>query len=133
MTSQGLTWDINFNPDIPLKLDLRTGASENILDLSGLKVTDFRLDTGASSTNITFPANAGQTYARIHTGAAGLKIRIPDGVAAHIEVKSGMAGININPTRFPHSASGYESPDYAASTNRADIHIETGVGSVDIL
>jgi hypothetical protein len=129
---RGFSWDIRLSPDIPLILDFRTGASESNLDLSQLKVTDLRLDTGASATNITFPANSGQTRANLHTGAAGLKIRIPDGVAAHIEVKSGLAGINIDQRRFPRTGLGYESTDFATAVNRAEIRIETGVGSVDV-
>ncbi len=129
---QGLTWDVRINPNIPLSLDFRTGASESIIDLSSLKVTDFRLDTGASTSTITFPSSAGITNARIHTGAAALKVYIPQGVAAQIEIKSGMAGINVNQQRFPKVGSVYESPDYPSAANRVQVQIETGVGSVDI-
>jgi hypothetical protein len=131
-SSQGFTWDMSVNKDIPIRLKLETGASESNVDLSELRVTDFRIDTGASSTFLTLPANAGETRGQIHSGAASVDIRIPSGVAAHIEVKSGLAGINIDTMRFLKRGSVYESSDYMSSRNRIQLNIETGVGSVDI-
>jgi hypothetical protein len=130
--SLGFSWDMSINKDIPLRLKLETGASESNLDLSDLHVTDFRIDTGASSTFLTVPANAGETRGQIHSGAASVDVRVPSGVAAHIEVKSGLAGINIDTMRFPQRGNVYESLDYMSSKNRVQLNIETGVGSVDV-
>jgi hypothetical protein len=68
----------------------------------------------------------------IHAGAARVNIRVPQNVAARIQVQSGLSGINVDLNRFPHSGAFYLSPDYETAANRAEIHIETGVGSVDI-
>src|SRR5512135_938539 len=48
----GFAWDLLATPDIPLRLSLETGASESIVDLRDLKVTDFELKTGASGSTI---------------------------------------------------------------------------------
>jgi predicted membrane protein len=68
----------------------------------------------------------------VESGAAAVKIRVPQGVAASIQVKSALAGIHVDRTRFPHSATGYASTDYAGAANKVEIFVETGVGSVDI-
>ncbi len=129
----GLNWDIRLNKDVPLSLDIDSGASAAVIDLSDLKVSDVDIDTGASSTELTLPANAGATSVKIDSGAASVKVRVPEGVAAKIRIKSGLAGINVA-SRFPKVDNGlYQSTDYATAANRADIAIETGVGSVDIL
>ena len=65
-------------------LEFNTGAGEARLDLTDLRVTNLRLQTGASSTDVTMPANAGHTKAKIDAGAASITIRIPSGVAARI-------------------------------------------------
>ena len=36
---------------------------------------------------------------------------------------------NVDQARFPASAGGYESPDYATAANRVDIDVQGGVGS----
>jgi hypothetical protein len=129
---ESLDWDIRLNRDIPLSLKIDSGASASILDLSDLKVTDLDIDTGASSTELTLPANAGNTHVDIDTGASSLKVSIPSGVAASIRVKSGIASVNIN-SRFPRLDGGlYQSTDYSTATNRVDMTIDAGVGSIEV-
>jgi hypothetical protein len=128
-----LDWDVHLNRDLPLSLKVDSGASASIFDLSDLKVSDLDVDTGASSTEITLPAQAGMTNVDIDTGAASLKLHIPTGVAARIRVKSGLASVNIDQNRFPRLEGGIcQSADYATATNRADIVINTGVGAIEV-
>jgi len=127
-----LDWDFTLNPSVPLSLNLETGASETRLSLGELKVRDLRVKTGASSTTIDLPAGEGFTRLHVESGAAAVKIRVPQGVAAWIQVKSALAGIRVDRMRFPQAAGGYRSTDYDGAANKVEIFIETGVGSVDI-
>jgi hypothetical protein len=130
---ESLDWDIHLNGEVPLNLKIDSGASSSTLDLTNLKVVDLDIDTGASSTEVSLPANAGNTHVDIDSGAASLNLHIPAGVAARIRVKSGIASVNVDAGRFTRLESGlYQSADYATAVNRADITIDTGVGSVDI-
>jgi len=130
---QSLDWDVRLNGDIPLTLKVDSGASASTLDLSNLKVVDLDIDTGASSTEVTLPANAGNTHVDVDTGASSLKMHIPQGVAARIRVKSGVTAVNIDAQRFPAIDSGlYQSVDYTSAANRADITIDAGVGSIEV-
>lgn len=128
----GLSWTMALTREIPLQLEFETGASDSHLDLQDLLVTDLSLKTGASSTTITLPANAGQTRVNVQSGAASVDLYVPQGVAGRIQVQSGLAGINIDQGRFPACAGGYETPGYESAPNKVDIHIETGVGSVTV-
>ena len=127
-----LDWTFGLNGDIPLTLNLETGASDARLDLTDLRVTDLRLQTGASATRLTLPANAGHTRAEIHSGAASVTIRVPSGVAARVRIKSGMAGITVDRGRFPRTGDAYQSADYDTAPNKVDLYVETGVGAVDV-
>ena len=129
---ESLDWDIRLNRDIPLSLKIDSGASASILDLSDLKVTDLDIDTGASSTELTLPANAGNTHVDIDTGASSLKVSIPSGVAASIRVKSGIASVNVNPRFTRLEGSLYQSTDYSTAANRVDMTIDAGVGSIEV-
>jgi hypothetical protein len=129
---ENMDWNICLNRDIPLKLKIDSGASASVLDLHDLKVTDLDIDTGASTTELTLPANAGNTHAEIDTGASSVKITVPAGVAASIRIKSGIASVNVN-SRFASLGSGsYQSDDFASSANRLDLAISAGVGSIEI-
>ncbi len=130
---ESLDWEIRLNGEIPLNLKIDSGASSSFLDLTDLKVVDLDIDTGASSTEISLPARAGYTRVDIDSGASSIIIHIPTGVAASIQVKSGIASVIVDSTRFPRLDGGlYRSADYATAANRAEITIDTGVGSVEI-
>lgn len=130
--AEGFRWDVGFNQSIPLRLRLKTGAGEANFDLHDLQVREFVLETGASSSKLTLPAQAGYTRGEITSGVASVNLIVPEGVAARIHVKGGLAGIDIDRNRFPQNGSVYESADFETAANKADIFIETGVGSVSV-
>lgn len=127
-----LDWNVALNPGIPLALKFETGASQTTLDLSALRVTELNMHTGASATEITMPANAGSTRARVESGAASVKVRIPPGVAARISGKMDLGALDVDQQRFPRRGGGYESDDFITATNRVELEVEGGVGSVDV-
>jgi hypothetical protein len=125
-------WNFALSPEIPLSIKFETGASDNRLDLSDLQVEHLDIDTGASSTNVTMPKKAGHTRAEISGGAASFDITIPKGVAARIEVESGLGSLKIDEDRFPRSGKAYQSENYKTAANTVDLRIEVGVSSVTI-
>ncbi len=128
----GYEWNVGVSSAASLKLHFKTGASESILDLSGAKASDITVETGASSCELTLPANAGMTYVQIKSGMASMKIHVPNGVAANIHIKSGMSGLNIDTARFHQKDDSYRSDDFETAANKAEISVEMGMGSVEI-
>ncbi len=120
-----------FNRNVPMQMDLRTGASAARIDLTDLKVTDLKLEVGATKVDLKLPARAGSSEALIKAGAASIDVAVPQGVAARIQVTSGISSVNVG-SRFPRSGGVYESPDYATAQNRIDIRLEVGVSSVTV-
>jgi hypothetical protein len=129
---QGLEWNFNLNRDIPLALRLETGASQSEFDLRDLKVTDLKISTGASKTDVQLPANAGMTTVKAELGAASLDMVVPQGVAARIRAEQGVSAIEIDTERFPYSNGIYESADYSSAQNKVDIVIQAGAGRVAV-
>lgn len=127
-----LDWTFGLNGEIPLTIQFDTGAGEARLDLTDLRVTDLKVQTGASSTDLTLPANAGHTRAKIDAGAASITVRIPTGVAARIRAGGGLASVSVDRNRFPRQGGVYESPDYETASNKVDLRIDTGVGSISV-
>jgi hypothetical protein len=69
---------------------------------------------------------------RIESGAAAVKLRVPQGVAAQLTVHGALAGIRVDESRFPKTADVYRSTGYDGAQNRVEILVETGVGSVEV-
>ena len=125
-------WNVVLDGSLPCDLTLTTGACDTKVDLSDTLVKSLRVDTGASSTRIILPDNAGMTEVRGSGGTASLSLIIPSDVAAHIEVKGGIYSSNINQNRFPRHGNAYESPDYESADNKVDVKLHMGVGSINI-
>lgn len=126
-----LSWDITINRTIPLKVKMETGASDNYLDFTNAQLEELHLETGASSTEILLPEGCAFTSVHVESGASTIKIHIPQKVAARIKV-SGLIGKTINTERFVQNGEYYQSSDYENAKNRVEIHVESGVGSVEI-
>jgi len=127
-----LDWSIGVNAQVPIFLELETGASEARIDLSELRVRELSLKTGASSTELTLPASPGDLQVKIYGGAASLRIDVPSGVSARIRFVGGLASVSVDRNRFPKVGAVYQSPDYDTSSNKVDLYVENSVGSIDI-
>jgi len=127
-----LDWKVGLNPNIPLTLNLETGAGDLQLDLSNLKISEFGYKSGASSTKITMPSKAGFTLAHLETGASTTIIQIPEGVAAKIKAQGGLSAINIDKTRFPRQDKFYISPGYDTAENKLELLVDIGVGAIEV-
>jgi len=125
-------WHVQLTDQIPIALTVKTGASDCKLDLEHLKVTALHLKSGASSTVVTLPANAGYTEVHGSSGAASVSLRIPEGVAARIRTHGGLSSTSVDQRRFPRQGAYYISPNYETAENRADIRLDMGVGSISI-
>jgi len=128
----GLDWSVALNNAIPMGLDIGGGASDAHLDLTELKLTELRIETGASSMELALPADAGFTKVRIEAGASSINIRVPDGVAARIRASGGAADISVDASRFPRAGDVYQSPDYETAANKVEIKAEIGAGAIRI-
>lgn len=127
------TWTVGLTAEVPLDVRFETGATKTDIDLRALRVRRLELQTGASDTRVTLPARAGATEVKAESGAANLVIQVPPGVAARIHSSMALGSTQVDESRFRRTADGYESPDYTTATNRADITISGGVGSVRIV
>jgi hypothetical protein len=95
-------------------------------------VTKLAIKTGASSTKLTLPANAGYTSATIESGAASVDVQLPEGVAARIRSRGGLSTLDMDRQKFIRSGDAFQSSDYETALNKVDLDIQMGVGSVSI-
>lgn len=126
-------WRVGLTAEVPLRLEVETGASDNELDLGSLHVTDLRLRTGAAQSRVTLPA-AGVTRVSAEGGAAQMRFRVPAGVAARITSVMAIGTTDVDTSRFPRTMDGraWASPDFDSNPNRVEIAVRGGVGQVTI-
>jgi hypothetical protein len=129
--TRGNDWDLRLNSEIPMALNLQTGADQARVDLSSIRVTELKVSTGASQTEITLPGR-GRSRAEFGLGAASLTVRVPAGVAARIRVSQGVSDVKIDQARFPRTDGGYQSSDYETAENAVDVKIEAGAAEIRV-
>ena len=63
-----------------------------------------------------------------------MTVRIPSGVEARVEAQTGLSTVSVPSglTRLSGSGRVYESAGYENARKRYLIHVQTGLGSVDI-
>jgi hypothetical protein len=127
-----LDWDVALNPEIPTALTLNVGANKSMLDLRDMNITDLKLETGASDTQITLPAR-GRFHADFDLGAASLEVIVPDSLSARIHATLGAVELKIDESRFPRNGSYYQSPNYESAADAVDITIDAGAASIKVV
>jgi len=126
------TWRFDLTQEVPVTVKVETGASQLDMDLTDVQASHIELETGASNSNVTMPAR-GTSLLDLNAGAASINISIPQGVSGRIRIKEGLTSLNVDTNRFPQLDSRlYQSADYDTATNRAEISVEAGLGSITV-
>jgi hypothetical protein len=124
-------WDLRLNTDIQMTLRLQTGADKANIDLSSLRLSGLKLDSGASDTRIMLPAH-GRMRADFSLGAASLVIEVPQGMAARVRVSQGVSDVKVDPARFPRMGEYYQSSDFEGAADSVEIKIDAGAASITV-
>jgi hypothetical protein len=131
------TLDLLLSPYVTWDVVFETGASTLKADLQQIPLSAFTLKTGASDSRITLgsvPAGEGEVPIRVESGAAAITLLIPDDAEARVEAQTGLASVTV-PSDFDRvggNGKNYESPEYASTSRRYLIRVQTGVGAVNI-
>jgi hypothetical protein len=123
----GSDWTIMLSPDVPTDLNLNYGAAEAKIDLRDLKADSLSIESGATSTEITFGRYPTKTS--IHTGASSMELRFPTGYGAMINFKGGLASASFE--GFRKDGDTYYSEGYDIAKENIVVDIEAGVSSVN--
>ena len=123
-------WTIGLTPKVPLVLKVETGVGESVLDLGGLKVTDLSFKVGVGRATIHLPA-AGLVTASVQGGVGQVEVTLPRGMQARVRASSGLGAVRVLGD-FQREGDTYISSGYAGASNRVDLQIVGGVGSVTV-
>lgn len=87
-------WNLSLNGQAPLDLKLNASASDTVLDLSQLNVTDFTADTSAGSLKVDLGDRAATQTVEIDASAGSVDLSV--GKAAKVTIKVGMSAGSVS-------------------------------------
>lgn len=124
--------DVRLANDLPMSLTVNAGAGEFDLDLHDVKITDLRLNVGASSTTLVLPHPSGEVAIRADGGASSLVVEIPADVEARVTVSGGLVSSSSSNPRATKSGNVIETAGYATAHDRVTITVNGGASSVSV-
>ncbi|MFM8457198.1 MAG: hypothetical protein ACKOAK_10565, partial [Ignavibacteria bacterium] len=112
-------------------IDIDGGAKSMNADLSALRIASLNVEVGASSVSLRLGAIQDSSFYHIEGGAAKFFIEIPEDAGCRITQESGLSKHDF-PNFIKKADNVYESPNYATSTKKIILDIQTGVSSVAV-
>jgi hypothetical protein len=130
---------IRLASDLPASITINAGAGEFDIDLSDVRVTDARVNVGASSMRFVLPKPTGNVDVRMNGGASSMTLLVPDGVEARISTTGGLLSLRSDNTRLGTGGaiggciacgSSVETSGYGAARDRVTVTISAGASSI---
>ena len=130
---------IRLASDVPTSLTINVGAGEFDVDLSDVRVTDAKVNVGASSMRFVVPKPSGDIAIRMNGGASNIEIVVPDSVEARIATTGGLLSLRSDNTRLGSGGgiggcvacgSSVETSGYGAARDRVTVTISAGASSI---
>lgn len=122
-------WELNLSGELPLRLDVTTGAGSTTLDLAGLRLEHLALRAGVGQTRVIFSSQA--AVAQVTTGVGGTVIDLPDDLPARLTVNSGLASVDV-PARFSRGDNVYTTPGFDPAGGFLELEVSAGIGEVRV-
>ncbi len=123
--------DIKLNTAPEWNIDLEAGAAKADFDLSAFKVHNLTVQGGAASFDVRMGQPLAETKLEFQTGAASVKVSIPQNAACRITTDTGLSSKNFNGFNKT-SDDTYETPGFATATNKMYISMEGGVSDFKV-
>ena len=132
--------EVRLASDVATSFVMNSGAGEFDVDLSDVRVSEARLNTGAATLGLVLPKPMGDVPVRVNAGASSIVITVPDGVDTRITTSGGVLNLRSDNPRLGQSGSGgcvvcgssVETSGYGAAKDRVTVTIRAGASSITV-
>lgn len=124
-------WDLRLNDDVPLELSVVLGAGRADLILGSLSLTNLDIKIGAGETILDLTGDwKTDLSANIKGGVGRTTVRLPRDVGVRVDAKAGIG--RINATGLKRDGGAYVNDAYGESDVTLRIDIKGGVGEINL-
>jgi hypothetical protein len=131
---RGINWDweLYFNPQVPIDLQINQGAGSIELDLSDLNVTDLSVDLGIGRAEVILPEGDEPVNASVKGAIGEMIIYIPREKAVRLSSSTGLAVINV-PAEFAQEGDEYFYDGTGTNSNNiVALNVDQAIGRISI-
>ncbi len=125
-------WDIHLGNKLPMELKVQIGAGRGTLHLSDLPLTKLDLQMGAGSATADLRGDWKNSLdAHIQGGVGSATIYLPKDVGVEVYAHGGLGSVNAH--GMEKDGDRYVNEAYGKSPITLELHVEGGVGSIDLI
>jgi hypothetical protein len=122
-------WDLRFNSNVLLDMDVKLGAGKSRLDLSQLAVTDLQVEIGAGEVEIDLTGDRkNDLVGSIQGGVGQLTILLPADIGVFVAARGCIGSLDTGSLR--QTEAGYVNQAFGETSTEITLDIEGGVGEI---
>jgi hypothetical protein len=122
---------VGIDKNIDVVLSINSGASNNNIDLTNIKVESVTVHTGASNVNLKMGDILNNSNVVIEAGASSINLSLPRTVGVKLFVESGLSSQEL-PNLISTDKNTYQSLNYESSLKKINISVKMGMASLYI-
>ena len=129
--NEGSTWNLRLGNQVPLDLDVKMGAGDGRLNLSGVPLTHLHIAGGAGKLYVDLSGDWKQSFdGRIAGGVGTVTVRLPSTVGVRVRAKGGLGSVNA--PGFQREGDVYENAAFGKSPIAIDLDVSGGIGTINL-
>ena len=122
-------WDLRFNNEVPLQLEINLGAGRSDLVLGDLHLTEAQINIGVGESTIDLTGDWRQSASiTIEGGIGSASVRLPANVGVRVVAESGIGTIEVQD--LSSDGESYTNDLYGQSEITLEIRVNSGIGTI---
>jgi len=125
-------WDLRFNDEKPIDMNVDFGAGEGRLDLGTLSLRSLNVNMGVGQLRVDLRGTPKNSFdVTIRGGVGEATVYLPDGVGIVADAKGGIGGINARGLQKKDGR--YVNDAYGRAKNTVRLDIQGGIGAINLI
>jgi len=125
-------WDLRFNDEKPLDMEVHFGAGEGRLDMGSLSLRSLEVHMGVGELRVDLRGTPKHDYdVNIHGGVGEATIYLPENVGISADAKGGIGGISAR--GLQNRGGRYVNDAYGHSKVTIHLEIRGGIGAINLV
>lgn len=124
-------FDLGIDKNTPLTFYINSGASNNNIDLTGVKAESVAIQTGASNVDLKMGDALDTADVVIEAGMSSINLSLPKTAGVKLVLESGMSSKDL-PDFISAGKNVYQSLNYDSSQKKINVNIKMGMASLSV-
>ncbi|MDP4164408.1 MAG: toast rack family protein [Bacillota bacterium] len=125
-------WDLKLNDQIPIDLNVSSGAAKSKLILTGMNLHSVTISAGVGDSTIDLSGTGKQSYnVKIKAGIGKVQLILPKDVGVKVDVSKGIG--KVNGDGFRMDGSSYVNDQYGKAKVTVGVSLDLGIGDVELM